>query len=197
MLAACARRNSAQLVSRRWGAGLDPGLLEDRPDRARGEPDPEPDQLPLDPPVAPAGVLLGEPHHELTDLRRGRRSARTAARVRPAARDQLAVPTQQRRRRHKHGSPPRLPRQRTAERRQQRPISRRQPRTSNLTLQYPQLLAQHQNLDLLLRLRPTSEHDQLEQPPQRPIEKRQERALGLTLWGAKTLTVILEWLICR
>ena len=41
--------------------GLDPRLLQDRPDRARGELDPEPDQLALDPPVAPARVLPREP----------------------------------------------------------------------------------------------------------------------------------------
>src|SRR6266487_6234776 len=73
---------------------LDPRLLQNRPDRARGQLDPKPDQLALDPPVAPARVLPREPHHELTDLRSSRWPARTAMRVRPAAGDQLAMPTQ-------------------------------------------------------------------------------------------------------
>jgi hypothetical protein len=42
-----------------------------------------------------------------------------------------------------------------------------------MTLQHGQLMAKKQDLDLLLALRTTAEHDQLQQPAQRPIEKRQ------------------------
>jgi hypothetical protein len=52
--------------------------------------------------------------------------------------------------------------------RQQHPIRLRQLRTSDLTLEHPQWVAEQQDLDLLLPLRTTPEHDQLEQPPQRP-----------------------------
>jgi hypothetical protein len=65
--------------------------------------------------------------------------------------------------RDKQRPPPRSPRQDAAERRQQRPISLRQLRTSGLTLQYPQLVPQHLDLDLFLPLRTTPEHDQREQ----------------------------------
>ena len=73
-----------------------------------------------------------------------------------------------------------MPRQHTAERREQRPISRREPRPSDLTLQHAKLVAQQQDLDLLLPLGATPEHDELEQPPQRPIEKRQHHTLTTT-----------------
>ena len=94
-------------------------------------------------------------------------------RIRPPARDQLAVPAQKRCRRDAQRSPPRLPRQPTAERRKQCPISLRQLRTSDVTLQDPQLMAQQHDLDLLLPLRTTPEHGQLEQPTQRPIHQRE------------------------
>ena len=42
------------------------------------------------------------------------------------------------------------------------------------TLQHPQLVAQKQDLDLLLPLRATPQNDQLKQPSQRPIHKREE-----------------------
>jgi hypothetical protein len=83
-------------------------------------------------------------------------------RVRPAARDQLPVPAENRRWRHEQRSSPRLPGKNSAERRQERPISRRQLRTTNLTLEHPQLMPQKQNLDLLLPLRATPQNDQLE-----------------------------------
>jgi hypothetical protein len=82
MLADCARRNSAQLGSSRFGAGSTPRLLEDRPDRARGERDPEPDQLALDPPIPPTRILPGEPHGQLANLSRGCRPTRTPVGIR-------------------------------------------------------------------------------------------------------------------
>jgi len=69
-----------------------------------------------------------------------------------------------------------LPGQHPAERGQQRPISLRQLRTSNLTLQHPQLMPQQQDLDLLLPLGAKAEHEELEQSPQSPIQKRHSHA---------------------
>src|SRR5262249_45727939 len=80
--------------------GLDPGLMEDRPDRARGQRDPETDQLPLDPPVTPTRVLPCEPNDKLPDLDRCRRPARAAMRTHPPARAQLPMPAQKRARPH-------------------------------------------------------------------------------------------------
>ncbi len=47
-------------------------------------------------------------------------------------------------------------------------------RTGNLTLQHPQLVAENEDLDLLLTFRPHSQHEQLEQAPQRPIDQRND-----------------------
>jgi hypothetical protein len=68
----------------------------------------------------------------------------------------------------------------TAKRSQQRPINLGQLRTSNLTLQHPQLMAEQENLDLLLPLGATPEHEQLKDSPQRPVEQRNRDALGPT-----------------
>jgi hypothetical protein len=137
MLAACRRRNSVQLVSRRFWSRLDPRLLEDRPDGARRQLDSEPEQFALDPPVAPARILPGQANHQLTHLVLRRRATGTPVRIRPTARDELTMPTQQRPKRHEQRPLPDVPWQYAAERSQQRPVSRRQLRTSDLALQHP------------------------------------------------------------
>jgi hypothetical protein len=101
-------------------------------------------------------------------------------RIRPTARDQFAVPTQQRPRTDEQRPLPGLPWQHAAKCHQQRPIGLRQLRTSDLTLQHPQLMAEQLNLDLLLALGATAEHEQLEQSPQRPVEQRDRNALRPT-----------------
>jgi hypothetical protein len=101
-------------------------------------------------------------------------------RIRPAARDDFAVPTQQRPGRHEQRHLPRLPWQHPAERSQQRPVSLRQLRTTDLALQHPQLMTEEQNLDLLLSLRAAPENEQLEESPQRPVQQRHRNALRPT-----------------
>jgi hypothetical protein len=86
-------------------------------------------------------------------------------RIRPAARDEFAMPAQESRGRHERRSLPSLPRQHTTERRQQRPIALRQLRTSDLPLEHHQLMTEKKNLDFLLPLRATPENDELEQAP--------------------------------
>ena len=55
----------------------------------------ESDQLTLDAPVAPAGVLAGHLQHEVPDSRCGGWSAWSSVRVAPVAGDELVVPAQQ------------------------------------------------------------------------------------------------------
>jgi hypothetical protein len=179
-LAACCRRNSVQVSSSRLGAGSIPASPQDRPDGARRELDPESDQLALNPPVAPTRVLAREPHHQLAQVQGRSGATRTPMRVRPATRNKLTVPAQHRPRRRERRSPPRLPRQHATERGKKRPVSLRQLRTSDLPLKHSQLVAEEKDLDLLLPLSPTPEHDQLKQPPKRPIEKRQNHASRTT-----------------
>jgi hypothetical protein len=86
--------------------GIDPGLLQDRPNGAGGDPDTESCELALDPPVAPAGVLAREPQDQRADIRIGRGPARPPTRMSPTPRDQRAVPATDRLRPHKYASPP-------------------------------------------------------------------------------------------
>jgi hypothetical protein len=128
----------------------------------------------------PQRVLAREPQDELTDLYGGRRPTGAPVRIRPTARDEFAVPTQQRRGLHEQRRLPAPPRQHAAECRQQRPISLRQLRTSDQALQHLQLVAEQQNLDLLLPLGATAKYEQLEEPTQRPVEQRDRNALAPT-----------------
>jgi hypothetical protein len=157
------------------GCRFDPCLAQDRPDSARRDLHPEPDQLTLNPPIPPTRVLPRKPNDKRTDFGRCRRATGTPMRIRPAARHQLSVPTQKRRRRHEERSP-RTPRQHTAKRSQQRPINWTQLRARHLTLEHAQLLAQQQDLDLLFPLRSEPQRDELMEMPQRPVQKRQNRA---------------------
>src|SRR5262249_26977350 len=55
----------------------------------------------------------------------------------------------------------------------------------DLTLQHTKLVAQKQDLDLLLPLRPTPKRNQLEQPAQRPLRERENHAPRTTRHGIR------------
>jgi len=88
-------RNCRQLCPTRR---VDTGPAEDQPDRAGRQPVAEPDQFAMNSSGAPAGILRGHPQHQLPDGGPGRRPA-AAARNRPPAADQIAMPAQHRLRR--------------------------------------------------------------------------------------------------
>ena len=67
--------------------GLDPGLLQDRPDSAGRDPDTEPGELALDPAVAPTRVLPGQPHDQRPQISVGCGPAGPPMRIGPAARE--------------------------------------------------------------------------------------------------------------
>src|SRR5262249_2881171 len=127
------------------------------------------------------GFSASETHHERTHLGGSPRASGRTMRIRPASRDKLAMPAHKGRRRDEQRRLPRSPRHDAAERCEQRPISLRQLRTGDLTLQYRQLVTQQKDLDLFLLLRTTPEHDQLEQPAQRPVHQRKNHAARTTL----------------
>ena len=87
---ACATKNCRQFG---WTArsGIDARGLQDLPDRRRGDPVAEADQLTVDAAVAPAWVLSGQPQYL-----RGGWSAGLSSRVGPAAGHELGMPSQQR-----------------------------------------------------------------------------------------------------
>jgi hypothetical protein len=59
---------------------------------------------------------------------------------------------------------------------EQRPIRLGQLRTSDLPLEHAQLMAQQQDLDLLLPLGTTPQDHKFQQPPQRAVEKGQSHS---------------------
>ena len=95
---------------------IDPGGLEDLPHRGRRDADAEAGQLAVDPPVAPRGILAGQPQHQGLDAPVGRRTPRTLAprAPGPAAAQQVAVPAQQRARRDDQPEPRRAGRRAAA-----------------------------------------------------------------------------------
>src|SRR6266508_3243707 len=151
--------------------GVDAVAVENVPNTARRQRQPERDQLALDALVSPARVLRRQAQDQLLPLRGQRRSARAPARIGPAATDEGAMPAQQRRRLNQERAP--APRQQLAERRQQDPIGRPQARPPDLAPQHLQLMPQHQDLKLLRPLRTTKENQQLEQTPNDPVSEGQ------------------------
>ena len=93
-------------------------------------------------------VLVGEPQDQLTERALERRPPCLPMGVRPAARDKLAVPAQQRLRFDRKACPSRS-RHESTERSEQRPIGTGQPRPAIMPAQHRQLVTQKQNLQLL------------------------------------------------
>jgi hypothetical protein len=138
--------------------GLDAVAAQDVPDRARRKRVAEPGGFAVDAVVAPARVLGRERQHELARLRRDRRSARWSPREGPAAADELAMPTQQRRRLEQQRT---RTRQRLAERGEHDPVGGPQLRPRHLTAEHLQLVPQQQDLHLLPLLRTSEQEHQL------------------------------------
>ncbi len=122
---------------------------EQAADRRRPDPDPELAQLASDPDAAPAGVLPSQPEDELTDLGIDRRPSRpTGPAVGPLPPDQLAVPAQERRRRHDERDPA-FARDRSARHREEDPVHSPEPRRATPSLENPELVAQDEDLEVL------------------------------------------------
>ena len=155
------------------GCGIDAGGVEDLPHRAGANPVAQPDQLAMDAPVAPGRVLRREPQHQRADLRGDARPARPTTGIRPAPSDQVAVPTQQRGRGDEERRPPR-PRQQPRQRRQHHPVRGFQVNPGDLTPQDRDLMAQHENLDLVGAITPRNERQELQSEPDNPVPERHD-----------------------
>ena len=77
-----ARRADQGAAGQHWRRGAGPRRSQDPADRSRPHPVPQAEQLALDAPVAPAGVLACQLLHQRTDLRWNRRPSRRI-RMRP------------------------------------------------------------------------------------------------------------------
>jgi hypothetical protein len=143
--AACWRRNPRQVVVARRGAGSSP---QRRADRGRRDLHTKVLELALDALVAPARILLGQADDELVDAVVERWSPLSMTRVGPRACDEAAVPAQQRLGLHEEARPA-SPRQRAADRSQQRPIGGLQPGSWNLAAEHGELVTQDKDLKIL------------------------------------------------
>ena len=93
-------------------------------------------QLTRDPPVPPPRVLASEPQNQLANLPADPRAPGTPSWIRPAARDEPAVPRQQRFRGHEERTPAR-PREQPARRGQESTVRRPKCRARYLPAQAP------------------------------------------------------------
>ena len=140
-------------------------------DRARRDVNAEASKLALDADTAPAPVLSGDPDDELDELIVNGWPTR-ATRGSPAppfAPRELSVPTKERLWRDEEAAPA-PSRQQPAERREHRSL--RGPvadAAMELTLQQADLVAQHHDLDVLVRLGPPRGSEQAEDPAQAEV----------------------------
>jgi hypothetical protein len=119
-------------------------------------------QLASDPQVAPARVLAREAEGRFAHVPPDRRPALAAVRVGTAARNEPAMPGQERLRpRRERG--PRAARKHPAERRHQDPVLRVEGRPPDLAAEDRQLVAEHEDLELLRSIATAEEHDEVEQ----------------------------------
>jgi hypothetical protein len=132
----------------------------------------------LDALVAPARVLLGETDDQLLDVMVERRSPLSMTRVRPGARDEAAVPAQQRLGLHEEARPA-GPRQRPANRREQGTVGGLEPGTCDLAAQDCELVAEYQDLQILGGLAAGQQHQQLDGAAERQVGKLRQHPGGL------------------
>jgi len=130
-------------------------------------------ELARDPLVAPARVLAGEAQHELLDLASDCWSACSPL-IRPPLRDQSPVPAQQRGGRDDE-RPPTCSRQKTAGSGKEDSISGFQLRPSNLATQDTELVAEHDDLQLLELARAEAKCGQLQHTSNNEVHKRDEQ----------------------
>ena len=122
-------------------------LAQPRPHRRGGDADAEAFQLTNDALVAPSRVLAGEAEHQRANIPPNR-SATTSAAVRPALRDQPAMPAKQRRGRDQERVPAGA-REQSTRGCQEDPVYGRDRRPTGLTPKDRELVSQHQNLEIL------------------------------------------------
>ncbi len=129
---------------------------------------PKPQELALDSLVAPARVLLGEADDQLLHVLVERRSSWSATRVGPRAGDQPPVPAQQRLWGDQEAGPA-GPGQRAADRGKQGAVGRLQLGSWNLAAEHGELLAQHQDLQVLGGVATGEQREELDGAAQREV----------------------------
>lgn len=175
MLSAWARMNSLQeRTTAPTPSRTQPAGEEDLPHGRRRDRDPEACQLTDDSPISPAWVLPRHPQDERPDRRVHPGAAGSAARVGPAAGDEVAMPGKQGLRRDEEGRPA-PSRQQAAGRRQKDPISRSQIGSMNLAAQDGELVPKDDDLQLLVVGGARAEGDQSDELAQGKVEERNQQ----------------------
>jgi hypothetical protein len=146
---ACARRELRPArASVPWGR-TESRSPEQGPDRRRSDAEAELAQLTLDPHAAPAGVLPGQPEDERTDFRVDGRPARaTGLAVGPLPPHELAVPPEERCRGDEEGDPA-VTWDDPTRRRKEDPVDGSELQWARRPLQHPELMAEHEDLEVL------------------------------------------------
>jgi hypothetical protein len=163
--------NSRQERPPRVPAGAEAGLDQEFSDTGRRYLNPEPGELSHHPPVAPARVLARQPQDERSDLRTDWRATGSPARIAPVASDHPTVLQKQGLRSDEERGPA-PPGQQPAGRRQEGTIGRLESRPPNLTPQDRELVAEHDDLELLVLGGAGTQRHQFDQPAQREVQER-------------------------
>ena len=164
--------------------GVDAVGSQDAAHRAGRDPTTQARQLALDSLVAPPRVLPGEAHDGDLDVVGDGRPALRRSRVCPSPTDHPAVPGDQRVGRDHERRPPR-PREDPTEQRQPRAVLRLEPRARLLTTKDVELVAQHEDLDLV-RLPPAeAEHRELDDAAEREVDERPRHGISKTPVGRR------------
>ena len=149
------------------------GACEQPANRARRNRHAELAELAGDPLVAPTRVLARQPQHELARSGVDRRAPWPRVGIGPPAPHELAVPAQQRLRRNEQPLAA-CGRQQPTRRGKQRAVTRAQLRTLDLTTQDRELMAQHEQLDVLDVNAPAAADQQLQQRDEREVDEGHE-----------------------
>src|SRR5436190_629854 len=149
--------------------GLKASSREHSPNCARRNREAELQQLAGDPLIAPPGVLARKPQYQPSQLAVERRTAHPFRRLRPPAPHQLAMPAQQRLRRHRQLVSPPI-RKQTRKRGDEGAIGRLQPGALASSAKHRELMAKHDQFDVLVELTAAA-------PDEQP-QDRSERKVG-------------------
>jgi hypothetical protein len=157
---------------------VEPVAAQRRADRGRRDPYAEAQQLALDALVAPDGVLLGQPDDQALDVLVQWWPAGLAVRGGPGVGDQPPMPAQQRLGLDEEARPAGS-RQDAADRSEQRPVGGLQPGSWGLAAEDGELVAQHQDLEVLGSVTAGEQHEQLDGATQRQVGKSRQHKSDL------------------
>jgi hypothetical protein len=141
---------------------------QDPPYCRLADPVTEAGQPALHPAVSPGRILPRQPQHQLADLLADPRAARPV-RVRPRARDQAAVPGQQRAWRDEPACPPR--RWQPGQRGQDRPVGPVRLRPGDRTPEHRYLMTEHHDLRVLSLLAAAQQNQPAEHPDHDQVQQ--------------------------